>query len=694
MRFFFQKLHFLFTTTPRPLHLTRTVSPFLKYFLCVDLILTIALAAAAQAPVQDETDPMIAWYENFFQERKHGPVEKELEDTQNKLLEARQTNDPVAEVRALKEIGFIHLTRTKNYDQAMEYFVESLTLEDSLTLNEQQIFSYLGIARVFQEVGDNYKSSQALNQALAINQTLKNMQVYALILNEQGKVHAREGKLQEAEINYREVLQYKDQINQPTIEAQALSNLGHLQQMQSKYKEAMDLYRQALELRRAIRDKKNEAVSLNDIGELYRLMKNNTKAFANHTVALEIRKGVKDQRGIAESNNYLAELYYIQKDYTKALTHLGNALEAGRDAQAQHQLLKSFDYLSLCYQALGDYQRALEYKNQFSDISEFIQNERTEQQLLETQNRYDIEKNEARINKLENDRAKREKELAEQKKFRNFLFLIIGLGIVIVFLVLYLYVQKQRSNKVLQAANKTVHDQNVELQELNATKDKFFSIISHDLKGPLNSLTSFSGLLINHTDSLSKEDIQMLAKDLDKSVKNLFALLENLLEWSRSQTGNIEFKPESFDLGAVLEENRALLQNQAQNKKITLENTNKASIPIRAHKHSVNTVIRNLVSNAIKFTPEGGSVTLRAQVAHNQVRVSVTDTGVGMGPEIVSRLFRIDTKHSTKGTADEKGTGLGLILCKEFIEKNGGRIGVESEVDKGSVFHFTLPLPT
>jgi len=671
------KLNFLFTT-PR----------LLKPLTLLSLVLFCSPLHA-----QTTTDPMIEWYEGFFQEKKRPPVEKELEDTQNKLLEARQTNDPVAAVRALKEIGFIHLTRTHNYDQAMESFFESLTLEDSLSLTEQQVFSYLGIARVFQEVGDNYKSSHALEQALEINRPLKNAQVYALILNEEGKVHAREGKLKEAEENYREVLQNKEEINQPAIEAQALSNLAHLQQMQNQHKDALESFKAALEIRRLIHDRKNEAVSLTDIGELYRLMKNTAKAFANHTVALEIRQSIKDQRGIAESHNSLGELYYQQKDYEKALKHLNLAYEAGREVQAQYQLLKTYDYLSLCYKELGDYQKALEYKNEYSNINEFIQNERTEQALLETQNRYDIEKTEARIGKLESDRAKREKELAEQKKVKNFLFLIIGLGIVIVLLVLYMYIQKQRSNKILQTANKTVHDQNIALQELNATKDKFFSIISHDLKGPLNSLTSFSGLLINHTDALSKEDIQMLAKDLDKSVKNLFALLENLLEWSRSQTGNIEFKPEPFDLGAVMEENRALLQNQAQNKKITLQNTNQAKIPVRAHKHSINTVIRNLVSNAIKFTPEGGSVTLSAQVARQQVKVSITDTGVGMSPEIVSKLFRIDTKHSTKGTADEKGTGLGLILCKEFIEKNGGRIGVESEPGKGSVFFFTLPLP-
>jgi signal transduction histidine kinase len=168
-------------------------------------------------------------------------------------------------------------------------------------------------------------------------------------------------------------------------------------------------------------------------------------------------------------------------------------------------------------------------------------------------------------------------------------------------------------------------------------------------------------------------------------------LLENLLEWSRSQTGNIEFKAEEFDLATVLKENEDLLKTQAQNKKLSLVNNNGVEVKVNAHKHSVNTVIRNLLSNAIKFTPEGGTITLSTQKSENEIKVSVSDTGVGMSEKVIQKLFRIDAKHSTIGTADEKGTGLGLILCKEFIEKNGGQIGVESEVGKGSVFYFTLP---
>src|SRR5690606_18535622 len=233
----------------------------------------------------------------------------------------------------------------------------------------------------------------------------------------------------------------------------------------------------------------------------------------------------------------------------------------------------------------------------------------------------------------------RDQKLIMQKKLQNFLFTIIGFGIIIVSLILFLYLTKRRATISLAAAHARVAQQNVQLQELNATKDKFVSIISHDLKGPLNSFTSFARMLIEHTEHLSKEEIQMLAREIDKNLKNLFALLENLLEWSRSQTGNIEFKPEPFDLHELLQQNRDLLQTQAGNKGVTIVYKNNESIPIHAHRHSVNTVIRNLVSNAIKFTPTSGTITLSAKVDPKEVMVAVADTGIGMGPETIKKLF-------------------------------------------------------
>ncbi len=637
---------------------------------------------------QDPSD--IESFQRFFQQKNQPHFEKELITATTQLDYAIQISDMKAEAKAMKVLGLLHLLRTHDYEKAMDFFVQSLVIEDSLNLKTQQILSYVGIAKVFEVVGDYYKSAQFLNQALKINESLRDINILAMILNNLGKVNASMGKVEEGFENYEQVLEYKDEINQTAV-AEALFNLGHLYTQQGKYPEALSSHKAALAITRSTKDKRTEALSLNDIGEVYRLMNNEEKSLANHIVALEIRQALNDKQGMAESHNSIGMLYYKQKNTDKAIENILLALNYGRESQAQEQIFKSYDLLSQLYKELEDYKNALAYKELSLAINEFIQNEKQERELLETQNRYVLGKKENQIEKLEVLRADREKEIEAQKKFKNLLIVLITLSLVIGLLILFLYLLKRKSNLILRASKDEVQRQNLKLQELNNTKDKFFSIISHDLKGPLNSLTSFSRLLIDHTDNMTKADIQMLATDLDKSVKNLFALLENLLEWARSQTGTIDFTPEIFDLGGILEMNKNLFESQSKSKQIIIVSENNQECLVNGHKHSMNTVVRNLISNAIKFTNPGGIITLDIQTKNTQVMVSVTDTGVGMSKEVITQLFRLDKKYSSKGTANEKGTGLGLILCKEFIENNGGQISVESEPGKGSKFTISFP---
>jgi signal transduction histidine kinase len=658
-----------------------------KYFL-----ISLILIASSLFGFGQNTHASKSWYVSFFQLKTQTPAEELLKTDSAKLNEALETHDLKTAAHVSMEMGLINLTRARDYEKAMDFFIQSLAIEDSLKLLKEQVFTHLAIGQVLEEVKDYPKSAESLEQALLANRLSDDDPVIlVMILNKLGEVNALWGKIDDAFGAYQQVLNFKEEVNDPGVEAEALFNIANLYKTQGSYAKALDRHKEALALRRAMNDKKNEAQSLNDIGELYRLMKNNERALANHVAALEMRLELKDKFAIAESYNNIGALYFDQRNIERAIANLDLALAAGRESPDQDNVRRSYELLSQCYKALGDYRQALEYQDQFVNLNEFLLRDENAHQLLEDQNRYNIGQKQAQIRKLDAIRQQREHELQEQKKFRNFLIAVVSLILVVVLLVIYMYWHTQKSNKRLSIANAKIQQQNEQLQELNATKDKFFSIISHDLKGPLNSFTSFSGLLMNHTDSLSKDEIKMLAKDLDKSLKNLFALLENLLEWSRSQTGNIQFKAETFDLVALLEENKSLLQSQAQNKKITIVNAAQGDLPVQAHKHSINTVIRNLISNAIKFTPAEGAITLAIAQSNEEYTISITDTGVGMTQDILQKLFRIDSKHSTKGTADEKGTGLGLILCKDFVEKNGGKIWVKSEEGKGSVFGFTLP---
>jgi len=237
-----------------------------------------------------------------------------------------------------------------------------------------------------------------------------------------------------------------------------------------------------------------------------------------------------------------------------------------------------------------------------------------------------------------------------------------------------------------------LQEQNQELSALNASKDKFFSIISHDLRSPFNTLLTLTKLIDDHFETYSQEKIRGHIKKIRTSAEKLYTFLENLLTWSRLQRGVIEYSPEQINIKEVIEHNVRLFSHTAEHKQIDLQHSIDKDVMVHADLSMVDTVIRNLTANALKFTAAGGSVELSATVREHDVVVTISDTGSGIPEKHVPKLFRIDTKYSTLGTEGEQGTGLGLSLCHELVTKNGGQIWVETEVGTGSAFRFTLPL--
>jgi two-component system sensor histidine kinase/response regulator len=230
-----------------------------------------------------------------------------------------------------------------------------------------------------------------------------------------------------------------------------------------------------------------------------------------------------------------------------------------------------------------------------------------------------------------------------------------------------------------------------ELKAANASKDKFFSIIAHDLKNPFNGIIGLSSLLIDDYDSFPVEEQKEFIRNIRNTAENTFRLLQNLLEWSQTQTGKIHFEPVQFPLTSITTEIVDLVKTSAENKNIILRSAISPEIEVFADKNMIHTVIRNLLLNAVKFTKSGGRILLTARNTGNMVEISVTDNGVGISPENFKKLFCIDCNMISYGTNGEQGTGLGLILCKEFIEKNAGTIRVESELGLGSTFTISIP---
>ena len=241
---------------------------------------------------------------------------------------------------------------------------------------------------------------------------------------------------------------------------------------------------------------------------------------------------------------------------------------------------------------------------------------------------------------------------------------------------------------------KLLKENEARLHELNATKDKFFSIIAHDLKSPFNSILGLSNLLMIQIQEKNHEGIEKYAEIIQKSSHHALDLLTNLLEWSRSQSGRMDFNPEYFDICALVNDVIKVSGDFARQKSIILSTELLHTVIVFADKAMVSTIMRNLISNAIKFTNTSGKILISSEQKQDELIISVSDNGVGIKKEEIENLFRIDKSYSTLGTQKEKGTGLGLILCKEFMEKHGGKIWAESEEGKGSKFKFSMPLKT
>lgn len=247
-------------------------------------------------------------------------------------------------------------------------------------------------------------------------------------------------------------------------------------------------------------------------------------------------------------------------------------------------------------------------------------------------------------------------------------------------------------SKAIRVEKEEIEEKKTWLEKMNATKDQFFSIIAHDLKNPFNTIIGLSELLVYRYDKYSRHKIKEFIEQIHKHSTSAYNLLDNLLQWARSQTGRLEVSPQTMDAEKLVEENTSLMQNKASQKEIGIHFQSKGNYNVYADKNMVNTVLRNLLTNAIKFTHRKGNIKVIVD-EHDRENIlfSVIDNGMGIDKNDIPKIFDLASHFTTRGTDSEEGTGLGMVLCKDFVEKNRGTIWVESEKGKGSAFHFTLP---
>jgi len=412
----------------------------------------------------------------------------------------------------------------------------------------------------------------------------------------------------------------------------------------------------------------------------------------------------------------LGNIYSAETSYDKAELFLKRAEKTA--LSLENNLLYKQVYFSFAnlYEKSQKDKMALNYYRKYLTYKDSVSNEVSIRKINSLQMQFEQERHRQEIDVLElNQREKQLQQKAEVERAQMFniiaLIAVIALGIV-AFLIYNRYrfgkqTQKilknqsnsiQKQNQELHSINKQLVESKKELDAINKTKDRFFSIVAHDLKGPLNSLKGYSHLISTFGDKLPKEEIISMAADQERTLDNLYKFLEDLLSWSRIQMKAVALEPKNLKLKLVVDKMYTILMPQIEEKEIQTQCIDVEEKQVFADENAVFTIMRNLVSNAVKFTPREGKIRVKAEIEKDQegnntgfTKIFVIDTGVGMPKEVSQKLFKLDNKYSTKGTEGEKGTGLGLIICKEFVEQNGGKIGVESTEGEGTTFWFTLP---
>lgn len=542
------------------------------------------------------------------------------------------------------------------------------------------------------------KGLEFYQEALHIREELGDSNEIAKTYNNIGAIHLHLQNYNQARDYFERALLIYKGIGDDEVIFSLTNNIGAVHNQLEEYEKAYEYFLEAYEIVEYMNDEPRILIALNNLGEVAGSLENYDQALEYFLEAERRCEAAGDIRMKAIVSLNIGSIYMLTGHPDKGLPYLNEALKNANIVNSIQIKRDVYNNLFEFYQGKKDYNRALEYHMLYSDARDSIFSQESRLRVAELELQYNAKSFQSEIEILRRDN--------EIKRLR-ITWISISLGsLVLVFILLsvVLYINANRNrikkeitnllqekNRELEAANKKLVESEHNLKDLNATKDKFFSIIGHDLRNPLNALIGFSELIAANSREFSKEDIHRYSVIINESAKNIHQLIENLLNWSRAQTGNIDFSPAHIPLSDFVSEIHKVLKINADNKNIRIDIDIPETIKVFADKNLLSTILRNLISNAVKFTTEGGKVFITAEEDNGKILVSVTDTGIGMNQEQVDLLFTLGTSKSTPGTTKEQGTGLGLILCKEFIEMHDGEIWAESEQGKGSTFKFTIP---
>ena len=543
---------------------------------------------------------------------------------------------------------------SSEYDLAIGMQMEALRYLNSADREEIRARVYSNIGMVYSRLGDFRKNISYCRKAVAINK--KNGDIFraAFDYNGMGIAYYSLGMPDSAGYFYRLALKGFQSANDRDKVAATLSNLANvLVDKGDSMEKAMDYFQQALDVFEELSDVRNAAFVIESQGAAYLKMGNAKKAIETLHPGLELAK--KHRLG-----------YFIHQAY--------------------------YGDISGAYEKTGKIQEAFDaYKLHRIYLDSLRQEERIKQ-VNELETKFETERKEEEIRRLHAEKELASVQIQEEKTMRTFMSVLLALTLAIVAYVSYAYFSKRKTNRILKQKNEQIENQKDELIKVNATKNKFFSILAHDLKNPFHTIMGYASLLDRDYERFTDGERRKYAGDIYKSAGNVFRLLQNLLDWSRSQSGALKYNPVSFELKPVAETVISLLKPLASEKKLVMENRIPGDLRIYADPMMVETIIRNLTSNAVKFShPEGEILISAVPEPSGKILLCVRDEGTGILKEEQPQLFALDSKIKRKGTKGEDGSGLGLSICMDFVRLNGGDIWVESEPGRGSTFCVTFP---
>jgi signal transduction histidine kinase len=617
------------------------------------------------------------------------------------LLEHSKAKEDTNKIKLLNDLSFTYYSI--NPDKGIKFAEESKNLSEKLNWSRGLIDANSNLGVCYWMKSDFPKALEFFYKALDLSEKVDDKLGISIIQNNIGLIYLRQEKYLQSIDFFKKAIKINELLNNKSSMIKNYINISSVYSELKDFELSLKIMNTALKLSIEEKDTSTISICLTNIGEIYMYMKKFPKALDFLFQSLKLNKS---KKSLYAGGNYnlLGQTYYEmaiennQKKYLfKSIKYLKKSIACNSEIGSLFDLQKDYETIYRVYKLLGYYRNSLDYFEKYNLLKDSSFSIESKKRIAELESQREIDNRDKQILNQELKINKRDKQILNQELKINkteklvYLFVFITISIALIsgiFVLLYIY--KSKSNLKLEEKNKII-------SEINASKDKFFSIIAHDLKNPLANFRDVTKLLAESYNEFSEEDKLEFLKLMKESSADIYSLLENLLEWSRSQRSKISFNPENFNLNMLVVEILKLMKPSADKKMIELVNHIPVSSDINADQNMLNTIIRNLLSNAVKFTPAGGKIEVGTANSSDYFKSSdefkaiyVKDTGLGMTKETINKLFRIDESVTGVGTDGEKGTGLGLILCKEFVEKHGGRIWVESEVGKGSTFYFTL----